>query len=408
MGAAVGAGSALLLPSGSARAAGASHRPRGDYVTVRKGEFVHAGSRFRFGGTNCYYLHQRSHYMIDSALDDAAAMGLSVVRAWAFADGAEKADRPLQPQPYHYDEDAFDALDYAVHKAAELGIKLVLPLVNNWPDYGGMQQYVKWFLGLDDDSYGAETPHHDRFYTDKAIRACYKAFAAHVIGRRNRYTGLRYHEDPTVMAFELANEPRCRSDRSGNTLVRWAAEMSAHVKRLAPRQLVAVGDEGAYGEAGHADYPYSDHDGVDWRRLSALRTVDYATFHLYPQGWGETSSAKPGTDVGGWGEQWILRHLRDARRLGKPAVLEEFGVRIDAGQDVPDTATRDDIYRRWTRIVERESGAGSQFWLLTSRVDDGSFYPDYDGFRITWNNDDANTTRSTARVLSEHAAAMGR
>lgn len=406
VGAAAGAGAAALLPSVSAHAAAGSPRPLGAYIGVGGGEFVRSGRRFRFGGTNCYYLHQQSHYMIDSVLNDAAAMGLTVVRAWAFADGAEKAEHPLQPQPHQYDEDAFDSLDYAVHKAGQLGIRLVLPLVNNWPDYGGMQQYVKWFLGLADDSYGSETPHHDRFYTDKAIRACYKAFAAHVIGRRNRYTGLRYHQDPTIMAFELANEPRCRSDRSGDTLVRWAAEMSAHVKRLAPHQLVAVGDEGTYGEAGNADYPYSDYDGVDWRRLSALRTVDYATFHLYPQGWGETSSAKPGTDAGQWGEQWIRRHLQDARRLGKPAVLEEFGVRIDADRDVPDSAARDGVYRRWTRAVEQESGAGSQFWLLTSRVDDGSFYPDYDGFRITWNNEDANPTRSTARVLSEHAAAM--
>ena len=52
------------------------------------------------------------------------------------------------------------------------------------------------------------------------------------------------------------------------------------------------------------------------------------------------------------------------------------------------------------------SGAGDQFWLLTSRVDDGAFYPDYDGFRIIWDNDPGNATNSTAHLLSAHAMRM--
>lgn len=404
LGAAVTAGTAALSAPNATAATPCG--PHASFVRADRGHFVLDGKLFRFGGTNCYYLHQQSHYMIDSVLNDAAAMGLPVIRAWAFADGMDKSARPLQAKPHVYDEDAFDSLDYAVHKAGELGIRLVLPLVNNWPDYGGMQQYVRWFLGLSDDSYAGETPHHDRFYTDPAIRKCYKAFARHVITRRNRYTGLCYNEDPTIMTFELANEPRCRSDKSGATLLRWAAEMSAHVKRLALRQLVAVGDEGAYGESGNADYPYSDHDGVHWRDLVALEHVDYGTVHLYPQGWGETSGAKPGVHPGAWGTEWIERHLKDGRALGKPVVLEEFGVQIDAAKDVPDTAARDAVYRDWTGAVERDEGAGSQFWLLTSRVEDGSFYPDYDGYRITWDNNSANPTRSTALILRDHAATM--
>jgi len=43
---------------------------------------------------------------------------------------------------------------------------------------------------------------------------------------------------------------------------------------------------------------------------------------------------------------------------------------------------------------------------LTSRVDDGSFYPDFDGYRIYWDNDAGNPSNSTARLLSAHARAM--
>ncbi len=138
-----------MLPGGIASAqdtaagdaaARADHRPGGSrpqaFVGVKNGAFTVAGKTFRFGGTNTYYLHQVSHYMIDAALNDAAAMSLSVVRAWAFADG-QNVDRPLQPQPFTYDNAAFDSLDYAIYKAGQLGLRLVLALTNNWPDYGG-------------------------------------------------------------------------------------------------------------------------------------------------------------------------------------------------------------------------------------------------------------------------------
>ena len=377
-------------------------RPK-SFVTARGGKFRLDGRTFRFGGTNTYYLHQRSHYMIDAALNDAAAMSLAVVRAWAFADGPDN-DHPLQPAPYQYDESAFDSLDYAVHKAGQLGLRLVLTLVNNWPDYGGMSQYADWFLGLPDDVYDTAV-NHDKFYTAPAIRACYKAYAAHVVRRRNPYTGLRYDEDPTIMTFELANEPRNRSDKTGAAVLAWAAEMSAHVKALAPRQLVAVGDEGFYGEAGNADYPYSDYEGNHWKQLVALPHVDYGTVHLYPGSWGETPASKPGTDPVGWGTTWINDHLDDGARLGKPVVLEEYGLKVDAGQGVPDEAARDAGYAAWTQAVLAR-GAGDQFWLLTSRVDDGSFYPDYDGFRVIWDNDPANPTNALAQLLSAHARAM--
>jgi mannan endo-1,4-beta-mannosidase len=379
-------------------------RPR-DFVKVRGGKFSVDGKPMRFGGTNTYYLHQQSHYMIDNALDDAAAMSLSVVRAWAFADGSGNSYTPLQSEPYVYNAPAFDSLDYAIYKAGQLGIRLVLALVNNWPDYGGMAQYVKWFLSLPDDSYTTGT-NHDLFYNTKSITDCYKAYARYVTHRKNPYTGLRYNEDPTIMTFELANEPRSRSEKTGARLLTWVTEMSAYVKSLAPRQLVTTGDEGFYGEATNSDYPYSNYEGDRWKDFLALPTIDYGTVHLYPQGWGENPSSKPGTDPFTWGTKWITDHLTDGAALGKPVVLEEYGVSINAAQGVADEAARDVGYQTWTDTVLANGGAGDQFWLLTSRVDDGSFYPDYDGYRIIWYNDPSNATNAAAKLLSAHAKAM--
>jgi mannan endo-1,4-beta-mannosidase len=358
-------------------------RPR-SFVTARGRQLVLGGRPFRFGGTNNYYLHYKSHYMIDSVLNDADAMGLTVVRCWCFSDGPAGASAngglAMQSEPGVFNEASFEAFDYAVYKAGTLGIRLVVALTNNWGDFGGIPQYATWF--------GAQ---HDDFFRRADMKAAYRAWVRHVIGRRNRYTGLRYDAEPTVMTWELGNEPRCPSDKTGDTLVSWADEMSRFVKRLAPRQLVTVGDEGFYGRANDPDYPYSNFEGVAWPRLIALPAVDYGTVHLYPQGWGETTAQ--------WGVDWITNHIRDGHAANTPVVLEEFGWQVPNATEDELDAVRDPVYRMWTDAVLAEGGSGSQFWLLTALQDDGTPYPNFDGYRVIYPS-------STAALLSANARAL--
>ena len=39
-----------------------------------------------------------------------------------------------------------------------------------------------------------------------------------MLTRRNSLTGIAYKDDPTIMAWELINEPKCTSDISGKTI----------------------------------------------------------------------------------------------------------------------------------------------------------------------------------------------
>ena len=372
-------GAALLQPLSAASAFAATTPSQDDSANAFVGRwgttFTLNHRPFYFGGTNNYYLHYQSHFMIDDVLQAAAAMHLPVLRCWGFLDGNASNGFVMQPTPGVYPEEGYERFDYAVYKAGQLGIKLVVPLVNNWNDFGGMQQYVTWF--------GASQ--HDDFYTNPQIKEAYRNYIYHFLHRRNRYTGRLMKDEPTIMTWELANEPRCQSDPSGNTLLAWVLEFSSYIKLLDHVHLVSVGDEGFYNsDSSSSDWTINGSQGVDWKRLIALPTIDYGTLHLYPNGWGKDAN---------WGTQWISDHIRDGHAEGKPVVLEEYGW--------SDLTTRDDIYRTWTNTVYTQGGNGDQFWILTGKQDDGTLYPNYDGYRVTYPS-------STADILSAHAVQMRR
>ena len=364
------AGAAFLeaIPPLSAHAASEQR----EFVRQCGREFSLDHRTFYFGGTNNYYLHYQSHFMIDDVLKDASAMQLAVLRMWGFLDGTPSNGIVLQPTPGVYPEDNYERFDYTVWRAGQVGLKLVIPLVNNWNDFGGMNQYVTWF----------NASKHDDFYTNEQIKTAYKNYVHHFLLRKNRYTGLRMIDDPTIMTWELANEPRCESDPTGNTLLAWAHEMSMFIKNIDRRHLVSVGDEGFYNYAGNSDWTRNGGEGVDWKRLLSLPTIDYGTFHLYPDGWGKDAA---------WATQWISDHIHDGHSIGKPVVLEEYGWL--------DLSTRDAIYQSWTDTVYKEGGNGDQFWILTGLQDDGTLYPNYDGYRVTYPS-------STATILANHAIKM--
>ena len=342
------------------------------FVTVAGSDFSDGAAPFHFAGTNNYYLAYKSNTMIDDVLQDSAAMGLKVVRAWGFINGQSKDGKVTQPSLGVYDESGFERLDYAVWKAKQLGLRLLIPLVNNWDEFGGMSWYVAQTGG------GS----HDDFYTRATIKTAYQNYVSQLLNRVNTHTGIAYKNEPAVFAWELANEPRCESDATGNTLVTWADTMSGYIKGLDANHLVCVGDEGFSKKTGQSDWTRSGSEGVDWARLTALPHIDFGTVHLYPDNWSKTTD---------WGTAWITEHLVDGAALGKPVVLEEFGLQAKPA--------RDTVYQTWTGALSSGGGAASLFWILTGVQDDGSGYPDYDGFDVKYPG-------TTATVLAQHAAVM--
>lgn len=367
------------------------------FVSASGGQFVLDGQAFRYGGTNNYYLHYKSNLMVDDVFNDAAAMNLDVIRTWTFLECG--GDRPnssggcsqgedlwmqrwsdsANGPVYNTGANGLQKLDSMLAKANEAGIKLIMVLTNNWPDFGGMDQYVTWH-GLQ---------YHDQFYTDANIRQNYKDWVTTLVNRVNSITGVPYRDDPAIFSWELANEPRCINASlpdSGTctqqTLIDWADEMSSYIKSIDPNHMVSVGDEGFLDWGRGDDWPYNGTDGVDHESLTALPNVDFGTFHLYPDHWGR--------DVE-WGTTWINDHMTAAADYDKPVILEEFGYQ--------NQGARDSTYGTWTEAVRTGGGDGWNFWLLTGIEDNGQLYPDYDGFRVVYPS-------ATATVLADAASAI--
>jgi mannan endo-1,4-beta-mannosidase len=371
-----------------------------DFVKQAGPELRLHGKVFRFAGTNNYYLMYKSKFMVDDVLTAAAADHFTVLRTWGWLDiGNQDGSNSIRGKSdgvyfqywdgtkpaYNDGDDGLKRLDYVVYKAGRVGLKLVIPFTNNWNDFGGMDQYVRWRGGQ----------YHDQFYTDPVIRQWYKNWIAHLLNRVNTYNGVAYKNDPTIMTWELGNEPRCLSagayPRSPNctsqTLIAWAEEMSTYIKSIDNKHLVSVGDEGFYCLPNPTHWTENCGEGVDTVAFTALPNIDVMSFHMYPDYWG--------TDVD-WGTRWINSHFAAARALDKPAMLGEFGLL--------DKTMRNPNYKTWTDAVFNTGGAGALYWILSGKQDDGSLYPDYDGFTVYANTPVFTTLGNFAQMMAANRA----
>jgi mannan endo-1,4-beta-mannosidase len=390
-------------------------KPQGPYVVKEtdrpSGYFVLDGKPFCFAGTNNYYLTFKSRRMTDDLLTQAKAMGLRLVRVWGFMDrgsldGSVRSvkdeagkegnyfqywDTATKRPAYNDGENGLARLDYVISKARSLGLTIMPVLTNNWPDFGGMDQYLLWY-GL--------KKHHE-FYTDPRVRQAYKDWIAHIVGHKNSIDGVPYRDDPAIFGWELANEPRCKNATSFDsqdgwdktTLTKWAEEMSAYIKSVDPNHLVSVGDEGFLTE-GKKHWAYQGNDGVDHRALSAIKTIDFATFHLYPDNWG-TGYA--------FANDWVTDHIKVAQELGKPTMLEEYGATVRRDEKTKQInwglERRLEAFRIWNDIMSKGGGNASLFWMLAGIDDDKGQYPDYDGFTVYAGDE-------SARLITQHAASI--
>ncbi|ETS04541.1 beta-mannase, partial [Trichoderma reesei RUT C-30] len=275
------------------------------FVTISGTQFNIDGKVGYFAGTNCYWCSfLTNHADVDSTFSHISSSGLKVVRVWGFN------DVNTQPSPgqiwfqklsatgstINTGADGLQTLDYVVQSAEQHNLKLIIPFVNNWSDYGGINAYVNAFGG------NATT-----WYTNTAAQTQYRKYVQAVVSR--------YANSTAIFAWELGNEPRCNGC-STDVIVQWATSVSQYVKSLDSNHLVTLGDEGLGLSTGDGAYPYTYGEGTDFAKNVQIKSLDFGTFHLYPDSWGTNYT---------WGNGWIQTHAAACLAAGKPCVFEEYG-----------------------------------------------------------------------------------
>ncbi|HEY6806480.1 MAG TPA: cellulase family glycosylhydrolase [Pyrinomonadaceae bacterium] len=221
-------------------------------------------------------------------------------------------------KPGEFNEDAFRALDKVLEVANRVGVRVIIPFVDNWKWWGGAEQYAEYR-----DKTAAD------FWTDPDVIDDFKKTVSFVLNRRNTYTGTLYKDDKAVLAWETGNEIYCPYS--------WTKQIAAHIKSLDSNHLVW---DGLY--IGNREI-----------QPGALEdpNIDIVSSHHYP---GENRGA----------DQMVadIRKFREQIGGKKVYIVGEFGF-------IPPP----DI-RKVLDTVISEGLSGAMIWSLRYHNRDGGFY----------------------------------
>ncbi|KAK7746195.1 hypothetical protein SLS62_009485 [Diatrype stigma] len=307
---------------------------------------------------------------ITDAMATVRALGGTAVRAHTLG---VSVGNPLSvvPAPGVVNEAAFEAIDWAVYQAGRYGVRLLVPLTDNWDYYhGGKYTFLRW-AGFDlTQGRDSNNPLIQQFYTNATIVAAFHGYVRTLLTHRNKYNNLTYAEDPAIFAYETGNELEGPVSRDKDVPAAWVQDLARLLKDLAPRKLVV---DGTYGVS-------EAHLAID--------EVDIYSDHGYPA---DAAKLRADIDLAAGAGKAFFAGEYDWTNLGSLeayyAVLEGSG-----GEE-----------------SGKPAACGDAFWSLFGRnVPDCDTFVDHaDGLTLHY-GDPANTpaTNSRIQLIRKHFIAM--
>ena len=247
------------------------------------------------------------------ALCSVVQAGGTVVRIYALSVGeGPDGERRHVIAPGVFDEELLVALDALLELAGRFGVRVIVPLVDQWSFWGGVGEYAA-FRGLSPSA----------FWTDPTVRADFALTVEHVLTRVNTRTGVAYRDDPAILGWETGNELSSPPE--------WTEWIAGLLKSLDPRHLVIDG---------HSGIAEASLDNAD---------VDVVSAHYYP-GWvGQDLAAACARD----------RASTTGRR---PLIVGEFGF------------AQADVLSAFMDEVVDDGTTGALLWSLRFHDVRGGFY----------------------------------
>lgn len=354
------------------------------FITVEKGQFIKSGKPYHYIGTNYWYGANLAADTIGGnrerllkELDFMKAHGIDNLRILVGAEGPDNQPFRVTPttikSPGVTSPKLLEGLDFLLNEMKKRDMVAILYLSNNWEWSGGMAQYLNWngygdFVNpnLEHFSWDDFKAYQKQFYSCEPCIEQLNHYIEEIITRTNTINGIPYNQDPTIMAWELANEPRPMAQENFEVFKSWIKNTSELIKSLDKYHLVTTGNEGQKGCSESINL---------FKEIHSYESIDYLTFHIWVKNWSwynykePEKTFKPAMKKV---QKYIDDHLIVANELNKPLVLEEFGIARDYQELEPGTPTtyRDNYYDYAFAQIEKsiqtkQNLVGANFWTFS-------------------------------------------
>jgi mannan endo-1,4-beta-mannosidase len=362
---------------------GSNKETSSSFVKINGNHFELNGKPYYFLGTNFWYgLNLGSkgeggnRERLIRELDRLNEMGVKNLRIMAGSEGPDDAPfrmlPSLQTSPGVYNSDVLEGLDFLLDEMRKRDMKAVMCLNNFWNWSGGVGQYLVWSGAADSIPHPPPQPGGDwdryqkfaaTFYSAPKAVELFNKHIEFIVNRKNSLSGVNYREDPAIMAWELGNEPR--GINNIEPYLKWIDETAGLIKKHDPNHLVTTGSEGATGSP--------QYSGTDLEKDHSSKNIDYTTIHIWVQNWNIYDPTKADLTYEPsiqYALNYLNEHVQIANKLGKPIVLEEFGISRDLNKHDPNSTVsiRDKYYAKLFEGVlnnaksPNSSLAGCNFW----------------------------------------------
>ena len=352
-----------------------------DFIKIHDQRLEFKGKPYQFVGSNYWQgmnlgaPSSGDRNRLLKELDQLRDLGVKNLRVLAASEADQQMKFAIHPAlqvgPGDYEEDLWKGLDYLLVEMRKRGMTATMVLGNFWTWSGGFPQYLKWsgagdipFPQEEGTSWKEFTDYSKTFYSNEKAQKMMEDHIENVINRVNHITGIAYMNDPTIMAWQLANEPRGYD--TPELYRKWTRRTASFIKNLDKNHLVCLGSEGNTGSSDAGVNVLLDNDNPD---------VDYITMHIWPQNWGWFDPAKAEETFESTIEKidiYWAEHLKVAEKLKKPIVFEEFGIARDGGSFEIDGSVkwRNRFYSHFfnkavNSIIGGDAVQGINFWTYS-------------------------------------------
>ena len=350
-----------------------------NFVTVQGHQFYKDGKVYNFIGANYWYgallaNDKAGKERLIKELDFLLSNGVNNLRVLSGTEGegsiigGPRTEPALQPTAGYFNSHLLYGLDFLLAEMGKRNMKAVIYLSNNWEWSGGFLQYLNWNGKIADSVFKRKLSWDEmrdqiaKFYNCDPCKEQYAKQVLLIVNRTNSITKKKYSNDPAIMTWELANEPRPMRPFAIEKYKEWIAGTAATIKKADPNHLITIGSEGELG---------SETMEV-FETIHAGKNIDYATIHIWPKNWGwfkDTAIAKDMQQLTKNTLAYIDKHLPIVQKINKPLVIEEFGLPRDLLSFKPGSTTvlRDIYYetifkKLWSSIETKGYVRGANFW----------------------------------------------